>query len=52
MSKHEQMLEASIHFWVLKEEKRTHEPADQKVHCSSEDRIKERPAAHTKYDRH
>jgi hypothetical protein len=41
MSKHEQRLEATIHFWVLKEEKRAHEPSDSKVHCGVQEPSKE-----------
>jgi hypothetical protein len=36
MSKHEQMLQASIHFWVLREETREHEPVHE-GHCAAEE---------------
>jgi len=42
MSKHEQMLEASIHFWVLREEKRIHEPAsDHEIRCTAKEKLQE-----------
>ncbi len=40
MSKHEQMLEASIHFWVLREEKRVHEPAHE-ANCTAKEKSRD-----------
>jgi len=47
MSKHEQMLEASIHFWVLREETRVHEPGHEE-HCPAKEKIKECASDHSK----
>jgi hypothetical protein len=48
MSKHEQMLEASIHYWVLKEEKRAHEPVGCEVRCTANEKPRERAPAEKK----